>query len=384
VTRARELAGVLAVDVLERDRANARPVREVQLLRDSGLLGLLIPVEQGGSGGTWRTALEAVRTLARADTSVAQLLGYHYVNLSNLWLSGGGDVQERLGRPTATERWFWGDSVNPVEPDLVLTPEAGGGYRLDGTKSFSTGASVADAIVATGAVTTTGEPLLVAVLPRDGGVTFGGDWDNLGQRLSASGSATFTAAAVPPEHVIGSLAPERSRPLASVITPAIQAVFGNLYLGAAEGGLAAAREYTVTTSRPWVLGGAERAVDEPYVLATYGGFAARLDAVAALADRVGDALDAAVTRGDALTWDERGELAVAVARLKVVATEVGLEVTSSLHEVTGARSSANRFGFDRFWRDVRTHTLHDPVAYKRREVGAHYLTGEHPPFTLYT
>jgi hypothetical protein len=29
-----------------------------------------------------------------------------------------------------------------------------------------------------------------------------------------------------------------------------------------------------------------------------------------------------------------------------------------------------------FWRNVRTHPLHDPVAYKRREVGLHYLTGE--------
>jgi alkylation response protein AidB-like acyl-CoA dehydrogenase len=39
---------------------------------------------------------------------------------------------------------------------------------------------------------------------------------------------------------------------------------------------------------------------------------------------------------------------------------------------------------DLYWRNVRTHTLHDPVAYKQREVGAHYLTGELPPFTLYT
>jgi hypothetical protein len=30
------------------------------------------------------------------------------------------------------------------------------------------------------------------------------------------------------------------------------------------------------------------------------------------------------------------------------------------------------------------HTLHDPVASKRREVGEHFLNGTHPPFTLYT
>ena len=39
---------------------------------------------------------------------------------------------------------------------------------------------------------------------------------------------------------------------------------------------------------------------------------------------------------------------------------------------------------NRFWRNVRTHTLHDPVQHKAREVGNHFLTGAHPSFTLYT
>ncbi len=47
-------------------------------------------------------------------------------------------------------------------------------------------------------------------------------------------------------------------------------------------------------------------------------------------------------------------------------------------------ANSNAVGLDRFWRNVRTHTLHDPVAYKRREVGEHFLNGTHPPFTLYT
>lgn len=59
-------------------------------------------------------------------------------------------------------------------------------------------------------------------------------------------------------------------------------------------------------------------------------------------------------------------------------------MTSKIFEVTGARSTNSGYGFDRFWRNVRTHTLHDPVAYKRREVGGHYLTGQLPEFTLYT
>jgi alkylation response protein AidB-like acyl-CoA dehydrogenase len=106
--------------------------------------------------------------------------------------------------------------------------------------------------------------------------------------------------------------------------------------------------------------------------------------VEALADAVAEHLDRADAAGDALTWEARGELAEHVAALKAVATDVALDVTNTIFEVTGARATNNTVGLDRFWRNVRTHTLHDPVAYKRREVGDHYLNGTYPPFTLYT
>lgn len=70
--------------------------------------------------------------------------------------------------------------------------------------------------------------------------------------------------------------------------------------------------------------------------------------------------------------------------LKIVTTDTALDVTSKIFEVTGARATSNRYGFDRFWRNVRTHTLHDPVAYKRRELGDYYLNHRFPTFTLYT
>lgn len=381
IARAREVAGTLAADALSRDRANAEPTAEVKLLKSARLPGLLIPESLGGGGRTWRTALAVVREIARADGSIAQLIGYHYVNSANLWLVGSEAIQERLGGRTARNQWLWGDAVNPVEPDLTLT-QVRTGYRLDGKKTFATGSSAGDMIAVTGQVEGTGELLLAAVPASSDGITFGRDWDNLGQRLSASGSVTFTGTPVAAQDVIGSLS--APTPLAATITPAIQAVFGHLYLGIAEGALDAARSYTVTRSRPWVLSGHHAATDEPYVLAQYGDHVARLAAVAALAGQVAADLTEALAKGQALTWAERGELAVEVAKLKIVSTETALDVTSKIFEVTGARSTDSRYGFDRFWRNVRTHTLHDPVAYKRREVGEAYLTGRVPDFTLYT
>lgn len=380
---ARGVADILAKDALERDRANAEPDGEAQLLRDARLPALLLPREVGGSGLDWATALRVVREIAVADGSIAQLLGYHYVNSANLFWVADPAGLGRWGRRSATAQWLWGDAVNPVDPDLVLEPD-GPGYRLNGRKNFATGVSTGDASVVAAVVRSTGEPLLVVVERGAPGVAPGGDWDNLGQRLSASGSVTFIDVAIGPEQVLGSLAPAVVTPRSSLVTPAIQAVFGNLYLGIAQGALATARDYTRTTSRPWLLAGVDTAVEDPYVLGTYGRLVAAVRAVEALTDAVGVHLQGAHATGAALTWAERGELAEHVAALKVVATDVALDVTSSVFEVTGARATSNTVGLDRFWRNVRTHTLHDPVAHKRREVGDHFLNGTHPAFTLYT
>jgi alkylation response protein AidB-like acyl-CoA dehydrogenase len=59
-------------------------------------------------------------------------------------------------------------------------------------------------------------------------------------------------------------------------------------------------------------------------------------------------------------------------------------VTSRILEGTGARSTTSELAFDRFWRNVRTHSLHDPVAYKRREIGAYLLRDELPEPTWYS
>nr|WP_199671413.1 hypothetical protein [Salinisphaera sp. Q1T1-3] len=54
------------------------------------------------------------------------------------------------------------------------------------------------------------------------------------------------------------------------------------------------------------------------------------------------------------------------------------------YDVIGARASANRDGFDIYWRNLRTHSLQDPVAYKRVEVGRFALLDEVPEPTWYT
>lgn len=92
-----------------------------------------------------------------------------------------------------------------------------------------------------------------------------------------------------------------------------------------------------------------------------------MPATEALLDRAHHELDAAHKNAASITERRRGELMVLVAAAKAQARQSSPDATSRIFEVTGARATARSAGPARFWRDARTHTVHDPVADKLRE-----------------
>ncbi|QRG07053.1 acyl-CoA dehydrogenase family protein [Xanthobacter dioxanivorans] len=378
---AQGVADALAPDAAVRDRAGASPRREVELLRETGLLALLNPVAHGGGGGSFADALLATRIIGRADASIAQLLAYHYLHLTNAVWRATPEQAERLSRGSVAGQWFWGGASNPRDPESRLTPEAADGFRLNGRKTFASNAALADKITLRAQL---GDGFAVIVVPGDrGGVTHGNDWDAFGQRLSESGTVTFANVRVEKDEVLGDPAAPPP-PRTSLVVPFHQLLIVNFYIGTAEGALAEAARYIRTTSRPWQASGVARASLDPYILEHYGDLDVELRASAALADVAGQRFEAATARGDAITPDERNLAAAAIYAAKVHASRTALEVTSKIFELMGARATAGHYGYDRFWRNIRTHTLHDPVAYKSREVGNFALNGIITPTPLYS
>ncbi|MEW1700585.1 acyl-CoA dehydrogenase family protein [Streptomyces sp. NPDC093249] len=384
IERAAEVAAVLATDAAARDKAGATPHAEIRLLKDSGLVTLLGPVEHGGAGQDWTTAYRVVREVSGADGSIGQLLGYHYLWNWAARLVATREQWESVEAEAARNQWFFGGAVNPRDNDVTVT-EDGDDLVFTGRKSFSTGSRVSDVTVLEGVLEGTDKHVF-AIVPSDSeGLTFHDDWDNIGQRLTESGSVTLDGVRTPWASAAGYVDKEfRPRVYNTLNVPTIQLVFVSFYLGIARGALETAATYTRTKSRSWLHGGYERAVDEPYVIDVYGDLTTKLWAAEALADAVALEGQALHDDPDAVTERARGEFEVRAAAVKAHATEVALEVTSRIFEVTGARATASAEGLDRFWRNVRTHTLHDPVAYKRREVGRHVLTGELPEPTWYS
>lgn len=382
VDLARNIAAEFATDIAERTRERASPTPQIERLKQSRLSSLIVAAENGGPGVAWSTALRTVREIAAGDGSVGLLYGYHLLNLVNIRRE---PVERWRGheREVLAERLWLAGLINPRDPGIRFTPD-GNGYRLDGQKSFCSGAAFADRLSISGVRTDTDESIF-AYIPADRpGIRYADDWDHFGVERSESGSFTVENTPVAADEVVIADIHTLDNPSEALRTPVNQSVFTQFYLGFALGALRAAGTYVREKKRGWAHGGAEKPSDDPLIIREFGDLWIRLQAATALADRAGSAIEALLARNGDLTPAERGEAAVEVAAAKVAAAEAGLAVTSRVFDVMGARATHNRYAFDRFWRDVRTHTLHDPLPYKVLEVGRYVLNEEYPTVRAYT
>lgn len=378
---ARELAAEFAQTAAVRDQQGGTPKAERDRIRDSGLLQLIIPEGYGGTGETWVTLTQVVREIAKADSSLAHVFSYHHVGVIIPHLYGSEAQKRFYYSETARQNKFWCNALNPRDHRLVLSQD-GNGFRLNGIKSFCSGAKDSDFLPTT-AVTTDKEGFTVVVIPTNRpGLTFHDDWDNIGQRQTDSGSVTFSDVTVYPEEI---LTPDHpGHPFNTFRACLTQFNLANIYVGIAQGALAAARNYTQTQTRPWLTASVESATEDPYLLHHYGELWVALSGAEALVDRAAVQVQAAWEQEWNLSEQQRGEVAVAVATAKVAATQAGLAVANQIFDLMGARATGRKYGFDRYWRNLRTFSLHDPVDYKLREVGDWVLNQHYPKPGFYS
>ncbi|AVQ85170.1 MULTISPECIES: acyl-CoA dehydrogenase family protein [unclassified Variovorax] len=378
---AQRVTQALAETAVERDRRGGTPKVERDLLRDSGLLMLSVPRELGGLGANWRQTLDVVRGLARVDSSVAHLFAFHHLLLATVQLFGQPAQWRPWIEQTRAQHWFWGNALNPLDKSTRAQAD-GPDHVFSGRKSFCSGASDSDMLVAS--ALDADDRLLIGVVPtRREGITVLDDWDNMGQRQTDSGSVLFEGVRVHANELLLDPGP-LSTPFACLRPLLAQLILANIYLGLGEGALAQAKAFTLGQGRPWLFSDATAANEDPYVLAHYGDFWLALEGARSLLDSAAVAFDQAWLRGTSLDERERGQVAIAVAAAKVASTRAGLEVAHRMFEVTGARATTAALRLDRYWRNLRVHTLHDPVDYKVRELGNWALNDRLPPPSFYS
>ncbi|MDG4797929.1 SfnB family sulfur acquisition oxidoreductase [Micromonospora sp. WMMD1082] len=387
VEAARKVAASFAEQAAVRDRERRLPGPELAELSASGLLGISVPAEFGGAEVSVATLAEVFRVLATADASLAQIPHSHVVFLQALRLQGTVAQQRRYFEAAlAGQRFANAQSERggrtAADDATTLRPREGGGYVLHGEKFYSTGALFADWLVvravlsgpeAAPATPGGAAPKALVYLPRDTpGITVRDDWDGMGQRTTASGTVLLDevlvdeAQVVPYSSIFGRATTYGAR--AQVLHAALDA-------GIARGALDAAVAQ-VARARPWFEAGVDRAAEEPLLVQQAGELEILVRGAEALVREAAVAIDAAEAD---LTDDRTARASVATAIAKVAAARASVEASSALFELGGTRSASDALNLSRFWRDARTHTLHDPVRWKVQHVGRWLLTGAAPP-----
>ena len=382
LAEADRLARTLELSAAARDRTGGHARTERELIRASGLLNLTIPARFGGLERPWAEFYRPLRRLAQADSALAHVYAFHHLQVVTILLYGRPDQHADLLASTVAQNLFWGNALNPNDRRTQAI-EDGEHFRIQGPKSYCSGSVGADRLTFSAWHEPT-QSLLIGVVPAfRTGVSVLEDWDAFGQRQTDSGTVAFDRVTVYAHEVL--VRPGTAPSTRATLRPQLaQLILTNLYVGIAQGALQQGLHHTRERSRPFFASGVDRAVDDPYVQQRYGQLRVLLRPAEVLADLAAERIDQALALGDAITPAERGEVALAVAEAKVVAHKAALEIASQVFELTGPGATATHLGLDRFWRNARVHTLHDPVDYKLRDLGRHALTGRHPEPTSYS
>jgi SfnB family sulfur acquisition oxidoreductase len=337
-----------------------------------------VPRQHGGPDVPAETLAEVIRLLSWGDPNVGQVPHSHFVYLNQLRLRGTPAQQRRIygevlaGATVANAQSEFG-TKHVRDYRTTLTAAAAGEWRLNGEKFYCTGSLFADYLAVLAHRGPDG-PLHVAWVPADApGVEIVDDWDAVGQRTTGSGTVRLHDVAVTDDWIT---------PFSATFEgPTTYGAFAQLLHAAIDAGIARraldeAAEFVRTSSRPYPDAGVQRAAEDPVIVRAFGEMELAVRGAEALLSEAGREVDRA--NAD-LTEETAGAASLAVAAARAATTATAVDVASRLFEVAGTRSALAALDLDRHWRNARTHTLHDPAAWKVQHLGRWSVDGALPP-----
>ena len=209
ILKAQEIASrVLAPSAGQNDKAGRFSTEAVESLGAAGLLGLMLPMDMGGSGLGPRTFASVAATLAEADASVAMVYLMHILGTATIAAARPGAAQAvtpilqqiGAGRHLSTLAFSESGSRSHFWAPLSRARRNGNGVRVSAKKSWVTSAGHAQSYVVSslapeGAGPT--ESTLYLVTAETRGLSVAGPWDGLGLRANASAPIALDDCQVP-------------------------------------------------------------------------------------------------------------------------------------------------------------------------------------------
>jgi alkylation response protein AidB-like acyl-CoA dehydrogenase len=348
------------------DNERTFPVEEFRLIREAGLLAAPLPRDVGGAGldGSPAAALELLLLLkefGRGNLSVGRVYEGHVNALQLIQTFGTNEQFERAATDVADGRLF-GVWNTEAQDGARITPLADGRYRLDGAKTFASGAGHVQRPVVPGALPNGGWQMVV--VPMDG-VAVEIDpawWQPIGMRASASYRVDFSGVEIDASDLLGQPGDYHRRPWFA--GGAIR--FAAVQLGGAEALLDALRDYLRSLGR----------TGDPYQRARAGQVAIAVETgnrwLAGAAHQVDLTPDP--TRSDDTT------AAIAYANMTRTAIEqVCLDVMRLVEHSVGARGLLRPHPVERIVRDLTLYLRQPAPDAALADAGAFTLESDERP-----
>ena len=350
------------------------PYEQARLISETGLTAIIVPKQFGGLGASIPTLVNVVKIISSADGGVGQLLQIHFTMFRGILTGYEDDIRDQLLRDILSGKRL-GNALAEVggkdkfQHKTRVERNSEGQLILNGSKFYSTGSLLAEWISLFAG--SDDGPVSILIHRDTQGVELLDDWDAMGQNNSVSGTVNFKDVIVDERYV----AKRNTGGLGTVLRTGLtwpQILHTAMAKGALQGGI----DYLQHHARPWVESGVDSPTHEPHIIKQIGEFAVLVRSAEALLDRSSQIFEQHLANVE--DEDLQTELILSVAATRSQSDHASLKISSEIFGLLGASSTLSKWNLDRFWRNARTHTTHDPIRWRLYHVGNYYLNNIPP------
>jgi alkylation response protein AidB-like acyl-CoA dehydrogenase len=351
--------------VMEYDEAQEFPFTIVKKAAEQGYYGILFPEDLGGAGLGYVAYVIVVEELSRVDGSIGISVAAHNSLCTNHIFACGNDAQRRRYVPKlASGEWIgaWSLTEPTAGSDAggtktVARRSPGGGWILNGSKTFTTHGSVADVTVVF-AVTDPAKDRkgISAFVIEKGTPGFrpGKKENKMGLRASDTAEVIMEDCAVPAEAMIGE--PGAGFVDAMKILDGGRISIAALALGMARGAYDAAIRYAKEREQ-------------------FGRPIAEFQAIQHMLAEMATRLDAASLLVYRAAWmkDQGMKTTLESSMAKLYASEIGVWVADRALQIFGGYGYVKDFPAEKYYRDMKLCTIGEGTSEIQRLVIAREL-----------
>lgn len=373
----------IAKGTLEREIKHQLPYEQIQWLKEAGFGALRVPTQYGGDGVSQQQLFQLLIELATADSNIVQALRGHFAFVEDRMIAHRDHSQEVwfkrfVNGEIAGNAWTEVGSVQIGDVITRVTKNNENKLLVNGEKFYSTGTIYAEWIDLFALDETTGQHVIAAVSTKEKGVTVEDDWDGFGQKTTGSGTLKLKNVSVPADHIL----PFDQR---FKYQTAFYQVFHLATLtGIAFNAVEVFSEEVRKRTRIFSHGNADLVRNDPQILQVIGKASAQAYSSQAITLKVAAALDQAYLshfqRDEHLDYQANQAVELESAQGQVVISDLVLDLTSKLFNTLGASSSTTAKQLDRFWRNARVVSSHNPLIFKEKVIGDWLINRKELPF----